>query len=150
MTHNPHFLPVASWKAAAAELSFRPRRPRQTAGHRLKALSIYVRDPKLRELPVGERSLEAHYGGFSFSQAYKGEEEARRQALSVRYGLEPKIVRVAGHEGRLYELGPEPEPGDVDPRSPAVVVWHDSGMFYLIASGEMPAQALLPIASSLY
>ena len=36
MTDNPHFAAVASWADAADMLTFRPRKPRQTAGFRLE------------------------------------------------------------------------------------------------------------------
>ena len=48
------------------------------------------------------------------------------------------------------ELGPEPPPDDIDGRSSAVIVWHDGDMFYLIASGEMSAGQLMPVAVSMY
>lgn len=150
MTDNPHFDTVASWEDAEDMLTFRPRRPRDTAGFRLESLSIYVRDHKHREIPVGRRSLEAHYGGFSVTQERKGEAEARRWALSVSFGLGTYPVRLAGHEGRARELGPDVPADDIDGRSSALVVWHDGDMFYLVASGELPAEALIEIAGSMY
>jgi hypothetical protein len=68
----------------------------------------------------------------------------------VSYGREVREALVAGRPARMYELGPEPAPDDIDGRSPSVVVWHDADMLYLIASGQMMADALLPIAASLY
>jgi hypothetical protein len=106
-----------------------------------------VRDHKLRELAVGDRTLEAYYGGFSLSQARKGVAEARRLAVDVAYGLDGKPTHIAGCEGRVYELGPEPDPED---RSPSVVVWNDGEMFYLLASQEMASDKLVKIAASLY
>jgi hypothetical protein len=41
-------------------------------------------------------------------------------------------------------------PGDIDGRSPAVVVWHDGAMIYLVASGELGANELSRIAMSMY
>jgi hypothetical protein len=70
--------------------------------------------------------------------------------VDVSYGASPEEARIAGHEGRVYDVGPEPEPDDIDPRLPAVVTWHDNGMFFLVASGELPPDALLRIAASLY
>ena len=150
MTDNPHFVTVSSWEAAEELLTFRPRRPQETAGFGLQSLRIFVRDHKHREIPVRSRSLEAHYGGFSVTQERKGEAEARRWALSQSFGLGVYPVKLAGHEGRARELGPEVPPDDIDGRIPAVVVWHDGDMFYLIASGELPAQVLIDIAGSIY
>jgi len=131
-------------------LTFRPRVPTRTAGLPLQALRIHVRDHKRRELPLSERTLEAHYGRFVLSQARKTDEEARRLATDVSYGRDPREARIAGHDARVYELGPEPEPDDIDGRSPAVVVWHDAGMLFLVASGEMTSDELIGIAISLY
>jgi hypothetical protein len=99
---------------------------------------------------VEGRTLEVHYGAFVLSQSRPGAQEAERLALSVRYGPTAREAQVAGHAARVYELGPEPEPGDIDGRSPAVVTWHDAAMFYLIASGEMSSNNLVKIATSLY
>jgi hypothetical protein len=150
MKGNPHFETAPSWKAARAMLSFQPRTPKHTAGFRLQSLRIHARDHKLRELSVENRTLEAHYGGFVLSQASKGMNEARRLALDVRYGADGRDARIAGHAARVYELGTEPEPDDIDGRSPAVVVWHDAGMFYLIASDSILCDELVRIAVSLY
>ena len=145
-----HWLTVASWKEARAALTFQPLEARHTAGLPLQSLRIHVRDHKSRELAIEHRTLEAHYGRFVFSQAWKGAAEARRLALDVSYGLSPRDTRIAGRAGRLYELGPEPPPDDIDGRSPAVVTWADGDMFYLIASGELSANEILEIASALY
>ena len=131
-------------------LTFRPREPRHTAGLRLSSIRIHVRDHKLRELPVADRTLEAHYGAFVLSQARRSAAEARRLALDVSYGLGGRDTQIAGCAGRAYERGPQPEPHDIDGLSPAVVVWHDREMFYLIASDEMPSANLIRIATSLY
>ena len=119
-------------------------------GSRLQSLRIHVRDHRQRDLPVRERTLEAHYGNFVLSQSLPGTEEARRRALSVSYGAAARPASIAGHEGRAYDHGPEPEPGDLDGRMPAVVTWHDGEMFFLIASGELPLAELENIAASLY
>lgn len=150
MSGNPYFETAATWNEAEALLTFRPLRPRHTEGFELQSLRVHVRDHKRRELPAGERSLEAHYGAFVLSQARKGREEARRLALDVQYGSAPRATRIAGHEARVYELAPEPAPHDPDGRSPAVVAWHDGELFFLIASGELPSDALVRIAESLY
>ena len=130
-------------------LTFRPLEPKNTAGLRLQSIQIHVRDHKLRELPIEDRTLEAHYGGFVLSQARKGADEARRLALAVS-GRAAREVRIAGCVARVHELGPEPEPGDIDGRRPALVTWHDADMFYSIASGELPTDDLVRVANSLY
>ena len=131
-------------------LTFHPLEPEHTAGLRLQSIRIHVRDHKLRELAVGDRSLEAHYGGFVLSQARRSAAEARRLALDVSYGRAPRAAEIAGCAARVYELGSEPQLGDIDGRPPAVVVWHDGELFYLIASDEMPSDNLVRIALSLY
>jgi hypothetical protein len=150
MTINAHFETAESWRSAGAMLTFTPGPPKYTAGFELKSIRIYVRDHRDRELAIGDRTLEAHYGGFVVSQSHRGAAEARRLALDVSYGREPKMARIAGHDGRIYELGPEPEPDDIDGRSPAVVTWHDGEMFYLVASSELSAARLEQVAMSLY
>ena len=150
MTGNPHFETARTWKAAHAMLEFKPRQPRHTAGLRLQSLRIHVRDHKQRELPVAERTLEAHYGRFVLSQVRKDAAEARRLAIEVSYGRTPKDIQIAGCAGRAYERGPEPEQDDIDRRSPSVVVWHDGEMVYLIASDQMASSDLVRIARSLY
>lgn len=131
-------------------LTFRPLVPKKTGGFTLQSLAIYVRDYKHRDLPDDQKSLEAHYGGFVLSQSCPGEGEARRLADEVRYGQAPRSMHIAGCEARVYELGPEPEPDDIDPRSPSVVVWHDGNRFLLVASDQLTSEALVSIAGSLY
>ena len=150
MSANQHFASVPDWAAAREMLTFTPFEPTFTAGLERAGLRIFIRDHKMRDVPVGERSLEAHYGRFVLSQSRKGVDEARRLALDVSYGLQPYEAMIAGHAGRMYELGPEPEPGDPDGRMPSVVTWHDGEMFFLLASGEMPVAELMPIALSIY
>ena len=150
MNDNSHFQKVSSWKAARKLLDFEPLVLADTKRVRLQSLYVYVRNHKQRELPIGDRSLEAYFNGFVFTQKQTSSAEARRLALSTSYGLEGHDTRVAAHSGRLYELGPVPPPDDIDGRSPAVVVWYDGRMFYLIASTEKTAAELLEIAQSLY
>ena len=150
MTENRHFASVPSWTAAREMLTFQPLEPAFTAGLGPPSFRIFIRDHKMRELAVGDRSLEVHYGRFVLSQSRKGVDEARRLALDVSYGREPHDGSVAGRAARVYELGPEPEPDDIDGRMPSVVTWHDGEMFFLIASGEMPVAELIPIAVSIY
>jgi hypothetical protein len=149
MPSNRHFETAKSWKAARAMLTFRPLEPKNTAGLRLQSIQIHVRDHKLRELPIEDRTLEAHYGGFVLSQARKGADEARRLARAVS-GRAAREGRIAGRVARVHELGPEPEPGDIDGRRPAGVTWHDADMFYSIASGELSTDDLVRVANSLY
>jgi hypothetical protein len=131
-------------------LTFRPMVPKQTKSFTLQSIAIYVRDYKHRELPVGERSVEAHYGGFVLSQAQPGQEEARRLVVDVLYGQVLQEAQIARCEAWVYELGPQPEPHDIDPRSPSVVVWHDEDLFLLVASDQLPSEELVRIARSLY
>lgn len=150
MAANPHFVAIASWEEAAALVGFEPRVPGDTVGQELSALSVFVRDHKLREVSQAERSLEAHYGGFVVTQSQPGREEATRLALETSYGRSPRAVVVAGNEGRSYALGPVPDPDDIDGRAPAVVTWADGPRFYLVASIELDVDVLLQIAASLY
>lgn len=149
MTGSP-FETATSWKSARELVTFAPRIPAETAGRKLQSLRIHVRDHKLRELEPKERTLEAHYGDFVVSQAQPGKDEARRLALDVKYGRGPREGQVAGRAARIYELGPEPAEDDIDGRPPAVVTWHDDGIFYLVASTELAAADLERIAESLY
>ena len=147
---NPHFATARNWNAARALVAFCPLEPRHNTGFRLQAIRVYVRDHKLREVPFADRTLEAHYGAFSISEALKGVAEARRVALEVRYGRDSREAKIGGCEARVYELGPEGEPDDIDGRSPAIVVWPDGEMFYLVSSYEMNSDTLVKIANSLY
>jgi hypothetical protein len=129
-------------------LTFDPVVPRRTAGFSLQSLQIHIRDHRRRDVPVADRTLEAHYGGFVLTQSRAA--DARSRALNRSYGSDPRDIRVAGREGKLYEMGSEPEPDDIEGRMPAVVTWSDGELFYLIASGELPADVLLTIANSMY
>jgi hypothetical protein len=84
------------------------------------------------------------------AQAWKGAAEARRLALSVAYGRAAMRGRVAGHEARLYDLGPEVPPDDPDGRQPAVVTWHDGELHYLLASATLSSHVLQRIGTSMY
>jgi hypothetical protein len=148
-TGNPHFATAASWDAARALVTFVPRVPTATAGKE-PALRVHVRDHKLRAVRVEERTLEAHYGGFVFTQSRRTPAEARRLAIEVSYGQAPQEASVLGRPARVYELGPEPPADEVDGRSPAVVAWHDGEVFYMLASHEMSADALMTIAMSVH
>ena len=139
-----------SWQAARELVTFSPREPADTLGRALVAIRIHVRDHRGRELPMSDRTLEAHYGSFVVSQCRKGEVEARRWALDVSYGPSPRPVLILGREGRVYEPGPEPDPSDIDGRNPAVVTWADGEMLFLVASSELTTANLIAVATSVY
>lgn len=146
---NPHFVSVDSWEAAASMVGFEPRIPEFTVGCTLSSLTVWVKDHKLRDVSQAERSLEAHYGRFVLAQSQPGRSEAARLALETSYGSSFVPVTVTGREGRAYPLGPPPDPDDIDGRAPAVIVWADGARFYLLASTELEADALLQVAGSL-
>ena len=150
MTGNPHFETAATWKMARKMLTFQPREPAYTAKLRLRSIRIYVRDHKMRLISIGDRTMEAHYGGFVLSQARKGIDEARRLTLEVPYGRDGQDATVAGRTARVYELGPEPPEDDIEGRAPAVVVWHDAELHFLIASDSIRVADLMKIATSVY
>ena len=150
MSTNPHFETLADWDAAAGRVTFRPLVPRFTADGALNALRVHVRDHKGREIRPEERTLEAYYVTFSFSQSRRSTADARHAALDVSYGRDPRPVWILGREGRGYELGPEPEPDDIDPRSPAVLAWADRDIFYFLASSELSLTQLIDVAASIY
>ncbi len=131
-------------------LAFTPVEPRDTVGYSLQSLRVHVRDHRQKDLAIGDRTLEAHYGGFVLSEVRSTKADALRRALELRYGREPHEVQVAGHEGRSYEMGPEVPPDDPDGRMPSVVTWSDGEMHFLLASGELTAGVLLRIAESIY
>jgi hypothetical protein len=68
--------------------------------------------------------------------------EARRLALDVSYGRAAQDAGIAGCFARVYELGPEPEPRNIDGRS-------YSDLCCLMASSTIPAKKLVEIAVSL-
>jgi hypothetical protein len=145
---NPHFLSVSDWAEAERVMGFRPLVPRTTAGATLRALRVFVRDHRNRLVAPGQRSLEAHYGAFVFSQSRPGPQESRRLALDVPYGIDPGHSRVGTYEARVCELGPEVPPDDPDGRAPAVVTWAAGDRFCLVASSELSASTLIGIARS--
>lgn len=147
---NPHFAHPADWPQAREWLGFEPLIPTDTAGFELVSLAVSIRDHRHRDLPREARSLEAHYGDFVLSQAHPGIDEARRLALATSYGAAPRVARIAGREARIYELGPEVEPAEIDPRDPAVVAWCDGELFCLLASDRLTADVLVEIAESIY
>jgi hypothetical protein len=123
MTENPHFETASSWKMARAMLTFEPLKPAYTAGLHLQSIRIHVRDHKMR-VP-GDWHLPYPTGAMG-----------RTERL-------PDVPHAS-------ELGLEPPPDDIDGRSPAVVLWHDGELFYLVASGSMPSDELVRIANSIY
>ena len=147
---NEHFETVADWSATAPLIAFRPFEPKDTLGHDLQSLQVHVRDHKRREIAVGDRTLEAYYGAFVLSQQRSSHDAARRLAHEVSYGRTSTARHIAGHDARVYPLGPVPAPDDVDGREPSVVTWSEGEMFYLIASDQLPADALVRVAESFY
>ena len=103
-------------------VAFRPLEPSHTAGFRLQSIRIHVRDHKLRELAIEDRTLEAHYGGFVLSQSKKGASEARRLALDVSYGQAAREGRIAGPAAldarACTGADREPRLGDIDGAQP--------------------------------
>jgi hypothetical protein len=150
MTANEHFASVPDLAAAREMLTFNPLEPTFTAGLARQGLRIFIRDHKKRDVPVSDRTLEAHYGRFVVTQSRHDVKEARRLALDVSYGREPREAMIAGHPARVYQLGPDPGPEDIDGPMPSVVTWHDGEMFFLIASHEMKVEELIPVAMSMY
>ncbi len=150
LVSNPHFAVARSWREAATMLTFRPCEPLHTAGCDLQSLRIHIRDHKLRDVAIEDRTLEARYAKFVVSQSRTGALEARRLAFDVSYGPSARAARIAHYNAHVYDLGPEPPLEDIDGRSPAVVTWADGEMFYLVASGEMSSEELMAIAISLY
>lgn len=150
MIDNPSFSAASSLDEAADGLAFTPAEPSYTAGLECQGLRLFVRDHRGREVPLESRTLESHYGGFVVSQSLHSPAEAERLAIEVRYGPSPQPGDVVGHPARIYEMGPEPELDDPDGRMPAVVVWHDEGMLYLVAGSTLAASELLRIAESFY
>ena len=149
MVHNPHFAAVGSIDEAETLLTFRPSVPTFTAECELDSIAVFVMDHRRREVPVGDRTVELHYGRFVVSQQRAGIEEARRLALDVSYGPDPIDLQVSGDVGRGYELGPEVPSDDIDGRSPAVVVWARDERFTMVASSELSCDVLIEIAGSL-
>ena len=150
MTDNPHFASIEGWADAEALIGFPPLQPSDTAGFMLDSLRVHVMDYRLRQLPPEERTLEAHYGGFVFTQSGPGREEARRLACDQSYGAEPKTATVGPHEARAYEAGPVPEPDDPAGQMPPIVAWADGDRFLFMAGVELELPALLRIAGSIY
>jgi hypothetical protein len=150
MTDTQHFASVPDLASAREMLAFTPLEPTFTAGRACEGLRIFIRDHKKRDVAVGDRTLEAHYGRFVVTQSRHSVKEARRLALDVSYGREPREAMIAGHPARVYELGPDPGPDDIDGPMPSVVTWHDGEMFFLIASHEMKVEELIPVAMSIY
>lgn len=144
------FVVVDSWDAAAALVTFVPRVPRDLGERSPDRLRVFVRDYRGRELAPDERTLDAHFGDLSFSQSRHSPQEARRRALDVSYGRHGVAAIVAGRDGRAYAAGPPVPADDPDGRSPAVLVWVDGEMLYLLASASASAEELCIIGASIY
>ena len=156
MTENPHFAAPATWDEAAALVPFEPFTRDELGGRPLRSLAVFVNDHEFRDVAPGERSLEAYYDGFVFSQSRPGDDAARERAFEISYGRAPRDVELGGPDAqpslraRVYELGPEPGPDDPDPRMPAVLAWADGEVFCLLASETLEADELIEMARSLY
>jgi hypothetical protein len=146
---HPRFLSPPTWDDVRPLVDFDPWMPADTRGEVLRGLRVHVRDHRRRDLPRRLRSVEAHYETFAVAQSQPGALAATRSALEVSYGLAPVPVRVHGHRGRAYALGPEVPPDDIDGRSPAVVTWHDGPRFFFVLSSRRDVDDLLQIAHSL-
>ena len=144
------FLVPSTWREAAELVAFSPMIPKHLGGRPIKHFRVHVRDHKQRDLPLRDRTLEAWFDDFCFSQSFHSSEEATRKASETSYGRNPQQVFVGGHEGRMYELGPEVPPDDIDGRDSAAIAWSDGPMFYFLASGRITLAELLPIANALY
>lgn len=60
MISNPHFATAHSWAEAAPLLTFDP--PAVAHGRLSPGITrIHVRDNKMRDVTIGDRTLEAHY-----------------------------------------------------------------------------------------
>lgn len=150
MVANPHFISVESWAAAAAQLAFVPVEPGHTAGRTVESIRLHAYDHKRRELPIIDRTLEAHYGTFLVSQrATPDSAAASTLAIDTSYGADPRPATIGGNEARLYDHGPEPAPDDPDGRMPAVVVWADGAVFHLVTSHDVALDQLVQIAESI-
>ena len=147
---QPRFLAPETWDQARTLVAFEPRVAFDTRGRALCGLRVHVRDHRRRDLPMHLRTLEAHYDGVAVCQSRPGASGARRRALEVRYGQGGTAIRIAGHEGRAYPLGPEVPPDDIDGRSAAVITWADGPMFYFVSSTQLPVEELTFVAASLY
>ena len=151
MERNAFFESVDNWAEAGEFIDFQPRCPAYTAGFSLESLSIHVMDHRKRRLPVSRRSLEAHFGGFVIDQTrFASANQARKQALSIRYGQVANSIDVSGNEGRSYARGPVPDEDDPDGRDPAVIVWNEGERFFLVTSVELDDEELYRVASSMY
>jgi hypothetical protein len=146
----PRFLAPTTWEEATALLDFVPRRPADTRGFTLHGLRVHVRDHRRRDLPRHLRTFEAHYKGVAVCQSRPGASAARRRAMVVRYGPDVMPIRIRGHEGRAFPLGPDVPPDDIDGRSAAVVTWHDGPMFHFVMSTQLQVDELTLVAASVY
>ncbi len=145
MSDSPHFVSFDTWEASEEFMGF-PLLGRALDIESM-AFRAHVRDHRMRKVAP---TLEIHFGEFVLSQARIRDREARRDLFERRYGSSRTEGLLAGHEAAWYELGPEPEPDDVDPRPPSVVTWIDGDVFLLMASGHLLVQRLCEIADALY
>jgi hypothetical protein len=149
-TPSPAFVVVDSWDAAAALLPFAPRVPRDAGGRALQGLRVLVCDHRRRDLAPARRSVEAHFSSVVLSQSQHALDDAKRRALDVAYGQNGYAVAIAGREGRAYPRDPDALPGDLDGPGPAVVVWADADMLFLLASHDATIDGLCRIGASIH
>jgi hypothetical protein len=58
----------------------------------------------------------------------------RSGSRSTSNGHQPPEHRFAGHEGRVYEFGPEVPRDDVGSRHALAITWSEDEMFFFLAS----------------
>jgi hypothetical protein len=146
---NPHFEVRDTVASALDLLAFRPLVPRRPPTT-LRSVAVHVRDHRGRLLPVDRRTLEMHFDDMVVSQTKVGSTEALRLAMEVTYGRQRRRLAIGANPAMVYDLGPVPPPEDIDGRSPAVVVWADGDMIFLIASVVRSAGDLVDVAGSMY
>lgn len=145
---EPAFTIIASWTDAAALVTFVPRVPQPEPPGPVR-LRLHVRDHRGRAFGEAERTLEAQYPQFVLSQSRHAHHQAQRLAFGRTYGRGGYAIVVGGRPGRAFPRGPEPEPGDFDRPSPAVVTWADGALFLLLASDELTPEDLAAVGARL-
>jgi hypothetical protein len=149
MATNVHFAQATSWVEAQELVPFDLLTPDFGLGGPT-SISVFVRDHRMRDVPLRERSVEAWFADFVFSQTSREPDEARRLALDVSYGGVARVGSVGPCPATMYDLGPDVPDDDPDGRSPAVVTWHEGEKFYLMASHVLPCADLVRMAATLY
>jgi hypothetical protein len=144
VARSQHFEFPTTWSEARDLVVFGPIQLATVTQSELVSLAVHIRDHKRRDLPITDRTLEAYYDDFTFSQRMCAtSKEAKRMAVEISYGPAPRKAIVGGGEARVYEGELD---SDDDEALPPVVVWHADEMFYLLAGRTLDAQALLQLA----